>query len=237
MQLPTSRTPAERRDPRFILIYGPPKIGKTTILSQLEDNLIIDTESGTDFLEALKLKTSNEHEFRETCSKIASKQPRPYRHVSIDTIDVLEDWAEELATIQYKSSNMGKNFTDDTVLKLPNGAGYLWLRDAFKELLQLTMPLARSVIYTGHVRDKFIGETSSTQVSTKELDLTGKVRKIICSSVDVIGYLSRDKNGNFGINFQSSEAITCGSRCDHLKGQAFWFEGSKFDWKKIFIDT
>ena len=30
-------------DPKVMLLYGAPKVGKTTVLSQLEDCLIIDT--------------------------------------------------------------------------------------------------------------------------------------------------------------------------------------------------
>jgi GTPase SAR1 family protein len=235
MQLPTSKTPAERKDPRYILLYGPPKVGKTTILSQLEDNLIIDLENGTELMEALKIKPTSIADYRKICEMICAKQPRPYKYVSIDTVDKLEEWAEELATLNYKASNVGKNFMGKSVLFLPNGAGYLWLRDAFAELMQLAYPLARSVIFVGHVRDKML-ESQGREVSSKDLNLTGKVRTIMCSLVDAIGYVTRDKEGNLGVNFKTSETIACGSRCQHLMGQSFWFEGNKFDWKKIFID-
>lgn len=233
--LPTIKQPIERKDPRYLLIYGPPKVGKTTILSQLDSNLILDLEGGSDFVEALKLKVSGIKEYREICEKISATQPRPYKYVSIDTVDKLEEWAEQLATLNYKSSVMGKNFNETSVLKLPNGAGYLHLRDAFKELIQLCYPLARTVIFVGHVRDKII-EEQGREVSTKGLDLTGKCRAIMCSSVDAIGMLARDREGNIGINFKTTETVTCGGRCQHLLGQSFWFKGSEFDWSKIFID-
>lgn len=235
LTLPTTKTAALRKSPRYLLIYGPPKVGKSTILSQLEDNLILDLEEGTDYLEALKLKVKGIAEYQQVCEKICSQTPRPYKYVSIDTIDKLEEWAEELATINYKSSAIGKNFTGKSVLSLPNGAGYLHLRNAFQELVQQAYPLARNVIFVGHVRDKML-ETQGREVSTKDLDLTGKIRTIMCSIVDAIGYIARDKTGNLGINFKTSETIACGSRCEHLMGQAFWFEGNKFDWSKIYID-
>lgn len=235
MQLPTTKTPATRKSPRYLLIYGPPKVGKTTILSSLDNNLIIDLENGTDFIEALKVNPKTIDEYRQLCTAICSQTPRPYPYVSIDTIDKLEEWAEDLATINYKSSAIGKNFMGKSVLSLPNGAGYLHLRDAFTELVQLAYPLARSVIFVGHVRDKLL-ETQGREVSAKDLNLTGKVRTMMCSLVDAIGYVTRDKEGNLGINFKTSELIACGSRCQHLLGQSFWFEGNKFDWSKIFID-
>lgn len=235
LTLPTTKSSAVRKNPRYLLIYGPPKVGKSTILSQLEGNLILDLEEGTDYLEALKLKIKNIAEYQQVCEQICSQQPRPYKYVSIDTIDKLEEWAEELATINYKSSNVGKNYTGKSVLNLPNGAGYLWLRNAFQDLVQQAYPLASNVIFVGHVRDKLL-EAQGREVSTKDLDLTGKIRTIMCSIVDAIGYIARDKEGNLGVNFKTSETIACGSRCQHLMGQAFWFEGNNFDWSKIYID-
>jgi len=233
--LPTTKTLPERKDPRFLLLYGPPKVGKTSILSQLENNLIVDLENGADFLEALKVKATSIKDYQDICYQICSQTPRQYKYVSIDTVDKLEEWAEELATLNYKSSIMGKNFSGKSVLELPNGAGYLHLRNAFKDLIQLAYPLARSVIFVGHVRDKVI-EEAGREVSTRGLDLTGKIRSIMCSLVDAIGLVARDREGNLGVNFKSSEQITCGGRCEHLRGQAFWFKGNEFDWKKIFVD-
>ena len=43
-------------EPRRLLLYSVPKAGKTTIFSQLPNSLIIDTEDGSDFVDALKIK-------------------------------------------------------------------------------------------------------------------------------------------------------------------------------------
>ena len=42
-----------------MIIYGAPKIGKTTVLSQLDDCLIIDLEQGSDMLDALKVQVNS----------------------------------------------------------------------------------------------------------------------------------------------------------------------------------
>ena len=42
MELPKTVVKASRKSPKNMIIYGPPKIGKTTVLSQLKDCLIID---------------------------------------------------------------------------------------------------------------------------------------------------------------------------------------------------
>ena len=40
--LPTTRAASTRRDPRQFILYSAPKTGKTTIISKLENCLIID---------------------------------------------------------------------------------------------------------------------------------------------------------------------------------------------------
>lgn len=47
MELPKSKTKATLTDPGKLIIYSKPKTGKTSLLAELEDNLIIDLENGT----------------------------------------------------------------------------------------------------------------------------------------------------------------------------------------------
>ena len=55
MELPKTKVKALPKSPKNMVIYGPPKIGKTTALSKLEGCLIIDLEEGSDMVEALKI--------------------------------------------------------------------------------------------------------------------------------------------------------------------------------------
>jgi replication-associated recombination protein RarA len=59
IELPVKKVKASRKSPKNMIIYGPPKIGKTTVLSQLDDCLIIDLEDGSDMVDALKVKVKN----------------------------------------------------------------------------------------------------------------------------------------------------------------------------------
>ena len=63
--LPTSKIPAETQDPRYLILFGLPKAGKTTILSTLENNLILDTENGSTYVDALKVKVNSLKEIKD----------------------------------------------------------------------------------------------------------------------------------------------------------------------------
>ena len=76
-----------------MVIYGPPKIGKTTALSQLKDCLIIDLEDGSDMVDALKVQVENLAELAEV-GKAIMKDNKPYKYIAIDTITKLEEWCD-----------------------------------------------------------------------------------------------------------------------------------------------
>ena len=44
--LPKEKVKAKVENPRFLIIFGKPKAGKTTLASKLDNNLIIDLERG-----------------------------------------------------------------------------------------------------------------------------------------------------------------------------------------------
>ena len=232
MELPKNKVGAVRKSPKNMVIYGPPKIGKTTALSQLDNCLIIDLEEGSDMVEALKIKVNNLGELAEVGKKIMQNK-KPYKYVAIDTVTKLEEWCEVEGKKIYKDTPMGKNFDKDnkgiSVLSLPNGAGYLYLRIAFKRWIDRLNKLADHVILVGHLKDKML-DKKGKEVSSKDLDLTGKIKQITCANADAIGYIYREGD-NTMISFNSMNDITAGSRCDHLKGQDM-----KLDWTQIFID-
>lgn len=232
ISLPTKKIAALRKSPKNFVLYGQPKIGKTTALSQLDNCLIIDLEDGTDMLDALKIKANNLKELSNIGQEII-KAGKPYKYIAIDTVTQLEVWCEYEAKKLYQNTPMGKNFDSDnkgvSVLSLPNGAGYLYLRQAFKKWIDRLNTLADHVILVGHLKEAKI-DKKGKEVNVKDLDLTGKLKNITCANADAIGYVFREDETTM-ISFDGMGDIQAGSRCDHLKGQTFPLE-----WDKIFID-
>ena len=232
MELPKAKVKASRKSPKNMIIYGAPKIGKTTVLSQLDNCLIIDLEDGSDMVDALKVKAHNLKDLQAIGSAII-KEGKPYKYIAIDTISKLEEWCEVYAKQIYMRTPMGKNFDKNnpgaSVLSLPNGAGYLYLRMAYKEWIDKLNKLADHVILVGHLKDKML-EKKGKEVAVKDLDLTGKIKQITCTNSDAIGYIYREGE-NTMISFDSLDDIAAGTRCAHLKGKAMPLE-----WSKIFID-
>jgi hypothetical protein len=225
--LPKKKVSAQTINPRRILLYGPPKVGKTTILTQLDNTLILDLEKGTRMLDALKIEINSLSELKDVGEQI-KKEGKPYKRIAVDNVTKLEEWCEEAAKSMYMQTPIGKNFIGRSILELPNGGGYLYLRNAFKLWKDYIESLADEIIYIAHLKDKLI-QVEGKEVSAKDIDLTGKLKSILCSDVDSVGYLKR-KGGVLTVTFKADDDVICGSRCDHLRGQEF-----EFDWKKIYI--
>jgi hypothetical protein len=188
-------------------------------LALLDNCLILDFENGSDYVEALKLKVDSLATLKAVGQEIV-KAGKPYKYIAVDTVTALEEMCLSYAKTLYMETPMGKNFNGDSVLKLPNGAGYLYLREAFFKILdyiETLVPEDGSLILLGHLKDKML-ETNGKEVSAVDLDLSGKIKSIVCAKADAIGLLSR-KGDKVTLNFKTSEEVTCGARPDHLKNQ------------------
>jgi len=245
MILPKKKRPAIRIDPKRLLLFGPPKIGKTTIVSALEDSLIVDMEEGSDYVEAAVAKVRSLAEFVELIKalkedKESNNGRKPYKYITLDTLSALEDLACQLAVKDYKKSPMGANYTGTDVRTLPNGAGYAWTRPAFERMLKSFEPFCDTLIMIGHIKEKDFTKNGET-LTEKSINLTGKTKDSICAWADSIGLVFRDENRTM-IDFMPSESLLVGSRQVHLRGAKVCIATSDeknnitIDWTTVFVE-
>ena len=236
--LPTKKVKAERVNPKRIVIYSKPKTGKTTAYAGLENNLILDLENGSDYIDALKININNLQELLDA-GKAIKEAGKPYKFITVDTVTALEDMIMPLAIKLYKQTPMGKNFDGDTVTTLPNGAGYLYIRQAFFQVLDFIDTLAPHIILSGHIKDKVVDDKGE-MVMSANIDLTGKIKSLICANADAIGYMYR-KGNKVVLSFKTNDEVTCGARPEHLRNAEIVVseiteKGElEFHWDKIYV--
>ena len=235
--LPTVKEKATRVNPKRLLVYSKPKTGKTTAFAGLDDNLLIDLENGADYVEAMKLKVNSLKELYDA-GKAIKEAGKPYKYITIDTVTALEEMIMPLAVKLYKNTSMGKSYDGDNVLSLPNGAGYLYIRQAFFQVLDFIDTLAPHIILSGHIKDKQVDDKGE-MVMSANIDLTGKIKSLICANSDAIGYMYRKDNKTI-LSFKTNEEVTCGARPDHLRNEEIviseMIDGVlKTTWDKIYV--
>ncbi len=249
MELPQLKTPAVSVSPKTLIIFGKPKVGKTSLLAGLENNLIVDLEKrGTDYVEALKVKCNNYEELFELANAIF-KAGKPYKYITIDTATVLEDMILPYAKQLYRATPQGRKFDIDpitgedlnsqSILDLGQGYGYRWHRAAFTKVIDVFESLCERLIIVGHLKDTLL-DSDNKEFTGKELDLTGKLKRMTSANADAIGLLYRKNNQNI-LSFKTTDEVVCGARPDHLKDQEIVIselvDGKLVTyWDKIYID-
>lgn len=253
MELPIKKEKANRVNPKKIIIYGNPKSGKSTALSQLDNCLIIDVEDGTNFLEALKINVLEIAKrddksplivLKEVINSIKAHNTENgnylYKYIAIDTVSALEDIVLPLANKLYKNTVQGKNWTGDDVTLLGNGAGYRFTRLALGMVLNELEEICDTLIILGHIKDKMVTR-GGEEMNEQGLDLTGKMAGIVASKADAVGYIYRKDNQTI-VDFTATESMVCGGRCEHLINKKVVLIESdddnniKVDWSGIFLD-
>ena len=132
---------------------------------------------------------------------------------------------------------MGKNWQGTDVRQLPQGSGYLYLRSAFFDVINKFKKHTENLILIGHVKDITV-EKDGEEVSAYEVDLTGKIKTILSSRVDALGYIYRKNNENI-ISFKPSQEVICGNRSKHLADRDIVISKKEGDaittfWKEIY---
>lgn len=215
--LPTTKIPAETQDPKRLIIFSKPKMGKSSACAELPNALCIDLErGGYNYIDAMKVTVNSVKELQELCKAIVDAG-KPYKFIVLDTISRLEDMAKPLALKIFQATPAGSQFTGDDVLDASHGAGYGALRKAVEMCIDMVAKCAPNIILVCHSKDAAIG---SSDVTIKQINLLGKTGSVLASKSDAIGYLTRDDDSNTILSFNTNNAaIECGARPAHLRNK------------------
>jgi len=217
MALKKVKTKPVSMNPGIMLLYGPPKVGKTTMLSKLNDCLIIDTESGSNMIEGYVEKVTNRTELINLVKE--AKEGHEYKYFAIDTIDKVVDWAEKAVCQEYEVAS---------IADLSFGKGYALVRNKVMNTIHALKDCVDHLIVIGHRKVARAIVDGKAIVEPESLDITGKLKNMIMSDCDAIGYVHREED-KLMVSFKANEAVEAGSRCEHLKGNII-----DFDWKHIY---
>jgi hypothetical protein len=256
MILPKEKAAPTAINPKSMIIFSQPKMGKTTLMAQLDDALIIDLEKGSKFLKALRVEIGSYDQLVELITALRESKKETgknsYKYGIIDTVTKLEELSLELAAKLYRQTPMGKTWGIDKptgkpikgfkadVRLLPNGSGYLYMRNAMNTLSNIFEELFDTVIFVAHLKEKNFNKDGK-EITTRDIALTGMMATILPANVDAVGFLYRDRKNNMFLNFKASDELAAGARPDHLRGQDIEIASNDgndnitYHWDKIFI--
>ena len=223
LTLPTSKIPASTTNPQFLVLIGREKVGKTSALAQLDNNLIIDLEGGSTFVDAMAIQCRTISDLGEAASAIRAKNKEVghnfYKHITIDNATSLEEICLGYAATLYRQQPIGKNWTGTDVRTLPQGSGYYYLRTAVLKVIDMFKELCDEFILVGHIKDTIVDDPATgEELTERSLDLVGKLAGMVCRRCDGVGYMYRSGN-EVHIKFKADKNIAMGCRSEHLKNK------------------
>ena len=217
MELPTQVIKSKTVNPSLLTVFGQSKVGKTTMLSKLNNCLIIDTEKGTRYVDALKVHVNNSTELKEVVKALKGDEGTVYDYLALDTIDNVVSWFEK---------DVARDNNVDSFAKIPFGDGYNQVRTRVMNMITALMDCCEHVIIIGHRKKTIIGN-ESVEVNVSSLDLSGKLKNYVMAKSDAIGFVYRDEEGHLKISFEASDEIEAGTRLPHLAGKILDFKWSE----------
>jgi len=193
MRLTDETVPFKMNEPIYELlnyiffIYGPPKIGKTTVACSWPKPMVFACETrGIAVKKVMTAKIRNWSQFRGSITKFSKKKYRnKYQTIVIDTVSLAFkyclDWCCETYGFEHPSDEGW-------------GKGWEKLNNEFLEQILRLFDTGKSIIFVAHSIDKEVkGDWGST--TKTEAQLPGPARKILLPIVDVILYMKSKKKG------------------------------------------
>lgn len=176
--LPTATTkPKTDLSEYTILLYGEPKIGKSTFASKFDKPLFLATEPGLNALETFQIPIASWENFLESCKLLATTK-HDYKTVIIDTVDNLVKFCAEYMLGKHDAtheSDMGY------------GKGYDIVANELLRALTKLGQLPPGLVMISHAETKEI-KTRTTSIHKTMPTLSNKYRKIVLGMADLILY-------------------------------------------------
>ena len=218
MALEVKKRGAITQNPSILLLYGAPKVGKTTTLSQLDNCLILDTEQGARMVGGHILDINGREDLLDMYRN--AEAGHTFKYFALDTIDKLIEWTE---------TQVKQEFQVDAIADLAYGKGFGIVRERVINNVKKLQKLCDHIIIVGH-RKTAAAVDNSNAVDPESLDISGKLKNMLMAMSDAVGYVYRnEEDDKLMVSFKSGKALEAGSRCPHLKGKEI-----EFKWNLIY---
>jgi len=194
------------------LIYGRPKIGKTTFANEYEGNIFFATESGHKHLECYKIEIRSWVDFLYAC-KAMRDEKHEYKTITIDTGDNL---------VKYLSDYICEKLSiEDLSSYKKMGAWHIATAELHDKITKL-VDFGYAVNILCHMNNVKI-EGRGKPYDRADISVSGKNGKVLTGIVDHILYIDSEWDGADEVRFirtRASKYWNAGSRNRALEGAA-----------------
>lgn len=200
---------------KYMLFYGLPKVGKTTLLSKFPKSLILEFETGTNalnnaYVQPIQKWTDAKAVLRELRKNEVKEK---FYTVCIDTADVAWSLCEKYICQQNQVQNLGD---------IPWGKGYALCKQEYEDYFREIAMLGYGVIFTSHSAEKNMKDEKGNDYISLAPALPQRPYDIVNKMVDIIGYIRAIKNYDTGeqktfLFLRGDDRFVAGSRFKYIE--------------------
>lgn len=200
---------------KYILLYSKPKVGKTSFAAQLDKNLILATELGTNGLDNLSvIPIMKWVDVKSVLKQLRDPRAREmYDTITFDTISIAADLVEKFIC---------QREGVDSIRDVPYGQGWKMVAKELQETLREITMLGFGLILICHSKEKASNYTDEdgNPISSVEPDLSKNVYTVANAICDLIAYINvefdKDGKSHRYLYTRQTPTIFAGSRWKYL---------------------
>lgn len=178
MKLPTAKSkPRQTLGDLTILLYGPPKIGKSTFCSHVDNGLFLATEPGLNSLEVFQAPCATWDDIVNAITQLENEKHQ-FRTTILDTVDNAYIFCVNDVLTKHRIEYPGD---------LPYGKGWGMISSQFENMLTRLARLPHGLILVSHSQDREF-QTRTGPITKTIPTLPDRARQAINKLVDVILY-------------------------------------------------
>jgi len=163
---------------KTMMIYGPPKIGKSTFASRFPGAFFLECEPGLAELSTYKQTISNWSEFVETCRVLATTE-HEFKTLIIDTVDFAYRYCED-----YVCANEGVAYVGDSGY----GKGFALAKNEWLRVMRGLTTLPMGIVFTSHAVNAKVPSPLGIESMKTTCSLPERARTCTTGLCDIIVY-------------------------------------------------
>lgn len=195
-------------------IYGPPKVGKTTLASQMPKPLLLAFERGYNAIAGIIVQDiTSWSELKQVVRELKKPEVKEAFHtICVDTVDIAATLCDKYVCNQNDV---------DTIGQIPYGQGWNLLKKEFEEVFRTITQLGYAVYFISHAKEGVFKRQDGTEFTQIKPSVSTTYNSIIENMTDLYGYMHpvyKDGVSNIVITLRSEDgSIAAGGRFKYIQ--------------------
>jgi len=198
---------------KYILIYGKPKTGKTTLASKFPKNLLLAFEKGYNAIDNIYVQDINNwSEFKQVLRQLKRPEVQEQYHtITIDTTTIAYEMCENYICQQNAVQSISE---------IPWGGGYAATKKEFESCLRQITMMGYGLVLISHIETRKEKSADDTEIEILAPSMPKRCYEVVNQIVDIIGYIATEWDEVGGsqryLYTRQTPTVMAGSRFPYL---------------------